>query len=438
MRRTDSRQIGGRVIQLPMVDVHTVGAGRLHRLAGPAAPFAPARDPRGGSGPPAMAAATEPTVTDANLLLGYLDAGSTLAGGVELDVEAARDAVGRLAAALGLDSGRRPRGSSGSRTRRWCERSAWSPWSAAWTAPLRADAVRGAGPMHAAALAEELGMDRILCPAPAALSALGLISSERRRDRARTVLLSGAELTASGSPPRSTRLHRAIGAGLEDAAPKVTYGSAIAARPSSSTSRVAAPIRPSWPSASQRSASAATATVTPRRRSSWSTSAGPGRPRPAPQPEAAPTSASSAGASGALRRGVDRGRGAGGEPEADATAEGLACSSCRRPPWSCRRAGVARWMRDDPRARDDGAARSGHAPGPRSAPCAPPARRSARCSCAPPLGEHRGGATARRRSSTPPRELVIQAEQIQLTSARCPTRSRPCSGRSTTPATSGS
>src|SRR5205823_4197097 len=44
----------------------------------------------------------EPTVTDANLLLGYLDARSPLAGGVELDAGAAERAVGELASALGL------------------------------------------------------------------------------------------------------------------------------------------------------------------------------------------------------------------------------------------------------------------------------------------------------------------------------------------------
>ncbi len=55
----------------------------------------------------------------------------------------------------------------------------------------------GAGPMHAAALAEELGMSRILCPrASGVLSALGLIASDRRRDTARTVMLTGEDLTA--------------------------------------------------------------------------------------------------------------------------------------------------------------------------------------------------------------------------------------------------
>jgi N-methylhydantoinase A len=82
----------------------------------------------------------------------------------------------------------------------------------------------GAGPMHAAALAAELGMERILCPrASGVLSALGLIASERRRDTARTVLLSGAELTAERIAAEVDELRESIAAGLPDSAPEVTY-----------------------------------------------------------------------------------------------------------------------------------------------------------------------------------------------------------------------
>src|SRR4029077_8661284 len=93
-------------IQLPMVDVHTVGAGggsigwrgtggglRGGPLSAGAEP-GPACYGRGG---------TEPTVTDANLLLGNLAADSTLAGGVALALNAAGAAVGALAESLGLD-----------------------------------------------------------------------------------------------------------------------------------------------------------------------------------------------------------------------------------------------------------------------------------------------------------------------------------------------
>ena len=228
VRRTDSRQIGGRVIQLPMVDVHTVGAGggSIGWLdpggalrAGPQSAGAdpgPACYGRGG---------TEPTVTDANLLLGYLDAASSLAGGVELDVDAARDAVERLGAGLQL---------SGLETAEGIVRVA----NQEMVRTLRVVTVErgvdprgfalmpfgGAGPMHAAALAEELSMERILCPrASGVLSALGLIASERRRDTARTVLLSGDDLTAERIASEVEELRESIGAGLEEAEPEATY-----------------------------------------------------------------------------------------------------------------------------------------------------------------------------------------------------------------------
>jgi N-methylhydantoinase A len=228
VRRTDSREIGGRMIQLPMVDVHTVGAGggsigwgdvggvlRVGPQSAGADP-GPACYGRGGG---------EPTVTDANLLLGYLDAHSTLAGGVELDAEAATDAVGRLGSELGLGE---------LETAEGIVRVANQEMGRA----LRVVTVErgvdprhyalmpfgGAGPMHAAALADELGMDRILCPrASGVLSALGLLASERRRDTARTVLLSGEELTGDRVAAAVSELRQSIGAGLEEATAETTY-----------------------------------------------------------------------------------------------------------------------------------------------------------------------------------------------------------------------
>ena len=101
VRQTESRTIAGRVIQLPMVDVHTVGAGRRLGRAGATtvgrcAPALVRRVPT--PGPRATGAGrTEPTVTDANLLLGRLAPDSALAGGVTLDAGAAAAAVGGLA-----------------------------------------------------------------------------------------------------------------------------------------------------------------------------------------------------------------------------------------------------------------------------------------------------------------------------------------------------
>lgn len=201
VRRTDSRTIGGRVIQLPMVDVHTVGAGGGSvgwRDAGGALRVGP-RSAGAEPGPACYGrGGEEPTVTDANLLLGRLAPDSELAGGVPLDVEAARRAVATLAGSLDLDEAQTAEG---------IVRVANQEMVRALrvvTVERGVDPRRfallpfgGAGPMHAAEIAAELGIERILCPRTGGvLSALGLCASDRRRDTVRTVMLSGAELTA--------------------------------------------------------------------------------------------------------------------------------------------------------------------------------------------------------------------------------------------------
>jgi N-methylhydantoinase A len=228
VRRTDSRTIGGRVIQLPMVDVHTVGAGggsigwRDSGGALRAGPQSAGADPgpacygRGGS---------EPTVTDANLLLGRLAAGSELAGGVPLDLDAARSAVGKLAKELGL---------SEIETAEGIVRIANQEMVRALrvvTVERGVDPRRfallpfgGAGPMHAAEVAAELGIERILCPrAGGVLSALGLCASDRRRDTTRTVMLSGAELSAKRIAAEVDELTARLGGEQAEAEVEVVY-----------------------------------------------------------------------------------------------------------------------------------------------------------------------------------------------------------------------
>jgi N-methylhydantoinase A len=228
VRRTDSREIGGRVLQLPMVDVHTVGAGGGSigwRDQGGALRVGP-RSAGSEPGPACYGrGGEEPTVTDANLALGYLAADSTLAGGVELDAEAARRAIAKLGSGLGLGE---------LETAEGIVRVANQEMARA----LRVVTVErgidprdyalmpfgGAGPMHAAALASELEIERILCPrASGVLSALGLIASDRRRDTVRTVLLSGAELEAGRIADAVSELRRVAGAGIEDADVEVVY-----------------------------------------------------------------------------------------------------------------------------------------------------------------------------------------------------------------------
>jgi N-methylhydantoinase A len=208
------RQVGDRPLALPMVDVHTVGAGG-GSVAWLDAGGALRVGPRSAGAVPGPAAygrgGTEPTVTDANLVLGYLDAASPLAGGVDLDRAAAARAVRSLGERAGL---------SLEETAAGIVRVA----SAEMARAVRVVTVErgidprglalvpfgGAGPLHAAAIADELGMSRILVPrASGVLSALGLLVSERRRDLAESVLLTGDALTREAIRDAVSRLgHR--------------------------------------------------------------------------------------------------------------------------------------------------------------------------------------------------------------------------------------
>lgn len=219
VHRTAGRTIGERPIQLPMVDIHTVGAGggsigwrdgggalRVGPESAGADP-GPASYGRGGD---------RPTVTDANLVLGYLPEGEALAGGVSLDRELATGAIGRLADELGLGP---------IETAAGIVRVANQEMVGALrvvTVERGIDprgfaliAFGGAGPMHAAAIAAELGIDRVLCPRTSGvLSALGLTAGERRRDSSRTVLLAGAALTREAIAGRVGEMAATTAAGL--------------------------------------------------------------------------------------------------------------------------------------------------------------------------------------------------------------------------------
>jgi N-methylhydantoinase A len=229
VRRTDSRKIEGRPIQLPMVDVHTVGAGGGSigwRDSGGAlrvGPQSAGADPgpacygRGGS---------EPTVTDASLLLGHLAGDSELAGGVALDAEAAERAVAELGRSLDLDPLQTAAGILRVANQEMVR--ALRVVTVERGVDPRGFALLpfgGAGPMHAAAIAAELGIETILCPrAGGVLSALGLCASERRRDTARTLMLSGSELTAERVATEVGAMVEQTGAGLDaEAEARVVY-----------------------------------------------------------------------------------------------------------------------------------------------------------------------------------------------------------------------
>ena len=201
VQERSSGEVAGRPLALPMLAVHTVGAGGgsiAWRDGGGALRVGP-RSAGADPGPACYGrGGTEPTVTDANLVLGYLSSDARLGGGVKLDRDAAETAVGDLADQLGLDM-------------RTCAEGIRRVAGAEMIHALRVVTVQrgidprryalmafgGAGGLHAAQIADELGIDTILCPrASGVLAALGLVVSPRRRDAQRSVLLSGDELTA--------------------------------------------------------------------------------------------------------------------------------------------------------------------------------------------------------------------------------------------------
>ncbi len=192
------RTVGGERIALESLDIVTLGAG-----GGSIAHLGPGGTmqvgPRSAGAVPGPACyglgGAEPTVTDANLVLGYLGGGD-LAGGVGLDRGAAERAVGGLARELDLDLVDCAEGIARVATAEMAQ--ALRVMTVERGVDPRGYALLafgGAGPMHAAAIADELGMERILCPPTSGvLAALGLVVGERRRDAQRSLLLSGDDL----------------------------------------------------------------------------------------------------------------------------------------------------------------------------------------------------------------------------------------------------
>jgi N-methylhydantoinase A len=187
VRETDRRQIAGRPLALPSLDIETVGAGGGSigwRDAGGALRVGP-RSAGAVPGPAAYGrGGREPTVTDAHVVLGHLAAGGRLAGGVRLDREAALAAVSRLAAQLGVEPLRAAQGIIDVADAEML-RALRTVTVARGVDPRRYALLPfgGAGPLHATAIAQELGIDRILCPrACGVLSALGLAAAAPRRD----------------------------------------------------------------------------------------------------------------------------------------------------------------------------------------------------------------------------------------------------------------
>jgi N-methylhydantoinase A len=179
-------------LALPTIDVHTIGAGGGSIAAvdeggllsvGPRSAGAepgPACYGRGG---------VEPTTTDADLVLGYLGADSPLAGGMRLDVEAARRAFEPIASALGVSIEEAAAGvydivnvNMATGVRDITVRRGLDPRD------FPVVVAGGAGPLHAAAIAAELEVSLLVVPRESSIfCAAGMLMCDFQHDAVRAL-----------------------------------------------------------------------------------------------------------------------------------------------------------------------------------------------------------------------------------------------------------
>ena len=214
-----SALLEGLPVLMPVVDIHTIGAGggSLGYLeagglrVGPESAGAhpgPACYGRGG---------TQPTVTDANLFLGRIDPEYFLGGNLTLDTGAAEAALQDLGARLGLDAERLALGiievinakmSQAIRTltvERGIEPREFS-----------LVAFGGAGPMHAVALAQELSIAEVIVPPdPGSFSAWGMLQSAVRQDFSEAFFRDFGDLDTEDLQARFDRIGSQASASLE-------------------------------------------------------------------------------------------------------------------------------------------------------------------------------------------------------------------------------
>src|SRR6266852_4700967 len=190
---TADAMVGAFPVKVSQIDMHTVGAGG-GSIAWLAVDGSLQVGPRSAGASPGPAAyglgGTEPAVTDANVVLGRIGTRRRLGGSIAIDVERARTAVAALAARM-----ERPLGVEA------LAEGIVTIAVARMTSAIREISIQrghdprdftliaygGAGPMHALALAQEIGIPRVLVPRhPGNFSALGLLASDIKHDDVRT------------------------------------------------------------------------------------------------------------------------------------------------------------------------------------------------------------------------------------------------------------
>ena len=205
-------KIAERDIHLPMLDVATIsaGGGTIARVDAARQPVV-GPDSAGADPGPACygTGGTEPTVTDADLLCGYLNPDHFLGGRQRLDRDAAATAIERaVAVPMALDAATAALGIVRLINGRMADEI--RVLAAKKAVDLRGFTLvpfGGAGPVHAAMVAAELGIARVLVPPhPGAFSALGLLCSDVVHDYVRSALGAFEAMTPEEAEARFAEL----------------------------------------------------------------------------------------------------------------------------------------------------------------------------------------------------------------------------------------
>ncbi|MFQ5582643.1 MAG: hydantoinase/oxoprolinase family protein, partial [Mariprofundaceae bacterium] len=204
--------IAGLPIAVPMLDIHTIGAGGGSIAWCDAAGLLQVGPESAGADPGPVCygkGGTQPTVTDANIILGRIPSGTSLAGTLPLSVASARNAVSSMAASLDMDAEALAEG---------ILRIAEEHMAGA----LRVVSVQrghdprtfallcfgGAGGLHACHLAEQLEIPRVIVPlGSGAFSALGMLTGCRQLNLSRSHRM---DLAASNTPSMLKSMFEAL------------------------------------------------------------------------------------------------------------------------------------------------------------------------------------------------------------------------------------
>lgn len=183
--------IAGYPVMVPMIDIHTIGAGGgsiAHIDPGGAFRVGP-HSAGSRPGPAAYGrGGTEPTVTDANVLLGRLDSANFLGGAMDLDLDASRQVIDKLADQLGLEPVEAAEGvitvlnaNMANAIRSRTVQKGIDPRDFALVA------FGGAGPLHGAEVAAMLSIPQVIVPPhPGITSAVGMLTTELKYDTIKT------------------------------------------------------------------------------------------------------------------------------------------------------------------------------------------------------------------------------------------------------------